>query len=40
MMFKIIGTIWGIIACLAIVYGLISPLLELNDNEKRFNEYK
>lgn len=35
----IIGTIWGIIAGTAMIYGLVSPLLERQDNQKRFKEY-
>ena len=35
----IIGTIWGIIAGAALIYGMISPVIERQDNQKRFKEY-
>jgi hypothetical protein len=36
----IAGTLWGIITCGGLIYGLVKPHLEKQDDLKRFKEYK
>jgi hypothetical protein len=36
----VIATIWGIITVLAMLYGIVEPILNRKDNQSRFNNYK
>ncbi len=35
---KLIGTIWGVIAFAALVYGCLLPFLEKKDNQNRYDQ--
>jgi hypothetical protein len=35
-----IATIWAIVTLIAMLYGVIEPVLNRKDNQERFNKYK